>query len=482
MDVFKNKNEYIQWKNSDEAPYKHSHIIEESATFDYWIAGVNQLFEMSEVEQRENWSKYKVKESLGFAYAIFKKGVDIDNTIFVDSFMLCNNCEFYNRFLFMNNEFEKQFDLSNALFENNNCVPVQIQSCHFKGIANFEGIESRREILIRNCEFDRKVLFCNCSLDQNITIENCKFKDEIDFTGTSFNKKLYFVNNEVLGDLIFSNCTFNDTAKIVDIKCESEKVLFNLATIKGMLQFNGWINKMDLKLNSEVSFNHAFIEPTGYVIIRNINDETSSHTGSFNFSCANIIGHVVMSEVYAEKLNLESSSIIGSFNTQKIFFDKDLNRETYVRLKNEAVKRNDSIMALCYKAKEMVSYKKELDDKSHKLTTDKILLWLNTISNKNGQSWWRGFLFTTITAALFFWIINYLGISGSQKLFVLDWRFSGCDDVWKRYLNMFYLIDFKDKFANIELNALGETVFLISKIFIGYGIYQTISAFRKYGK
>lgn len=47
---------------------------------------------------------------------------------------------------------------------------------------------------------------------------------------------------------------------------------------------------------------------------------------------------------------------------------------------------------------------------------------------------------------------------------------------------MFYLIDFKEKFQGTELNAIGETVFFASKIFISYGIYQTIVAFRKFSK
>lgn len=47
---------------------------------------------------------------------------------------------------------------------------------------------------------------------------------------------------------------------------------------------------------------------------------------------------------------------------------------------------------------------------------------------------------------------------------------------------MFYLIDFKEKFQGTELNAFGETVFFVSKIFISYGIYQTVVAFRKFSK
>jgi uncharacterized protein YjbI with pentapeptide repeats len=122
------------------------------------------------------------------------------------------------------------------------------------------------------------------------------------------------------------------------------------------------------------------------------------------------------------------------------------------------------------------------------------LLYLNRISNSFGMSWGRGVFFTCVTACAFFILINTVGIkstplSKSTPLFVWGWNgWDGFGDVWKYYLNMFCLLDFKEKFKDlltgksIELNAFGETLFFVSKIFVSYGIYQTISAFRKYGK
>ncbi len=114
--------------------------------------------------------------------------------------------------------------------------------------------------------------------------------------------------------------------------------------------------------------------------------------------------------------------------------------------------------------------------------TEYLLLRLSSISNNNGLSWMKGICFTTCIAALFFVAINYIGIENNDYLFKIDGMFENFSDVWKMYLNMFYLTDFKDKFQGISLNAWGETLFFISKIFIGYGIYQTIAAFRKYGR
>lgn len=101
-------------------------------------------------------------------------------------------------------------------------------------------------------------------------------------------------------------------------------------------------------------------------------------------------------------------------------------------------------------------------------------------------SWLRGIFFTLVCAIVFFWIINFFGIEdGQSRFFILDFKtfhFEGVGEIWKRFLNMFYLIDFKEKFQGTELNAFGETVFFVSKIFISYGIYQTVVAFRKFSK
>ena len=172
------------------------------------------------------------------------------------------------------------------------------------------------------------------------------------------------------------------------------------------------------------------------------------------------------------------------------------NRITARLLKDSANKSNNVIDSTHYKSEEYRLYRKELLLELKKVfekgslkrvfsfpITDLGLLLLNTISNNNGKSWFRSVIFTCVTAWIFFIGINYLGISKGS---FFDWGWHdwvSFEKVWKEYLNMFYLVEFKDKFdQGIELNALGETMFFISKIFVGYGVYQTISAFRKYGK
>ena len=110
------------------------------------------------------------------------------------------------------------------------------------------------------------------------------------------------------------------------------------------------------------------------------------------------------------------------------------------------------------------------------------LLFFNRISSSFGESWGQGIIFTCIAAWIFFILINFWGLSNGP---LFEWGWQGWDSfglVWNKYLKILNVLNFNDSLPDFKLNATGETLFLLSKIFVGYGIYQTISAFRKYGK
>lgn len=241
---------------------------------------------------------------------------------------------------------------------------------------------------------------------------------------------------------------------------------------------------------SSIKLKNVFVEPDGYLIIRNIN-ENHKFTGEIDFTDANLLGNVVLKNIYLKRFSLTNAVMVGGFYTEHLHFHEDSDSQTYVRLKDEALKNNNSIKAMQYRDKEMSSYSKELNSQRSWANlgtwlTDKSILFLNTVSNKNGLSWLRGITFTLVCAMIFFWIINFFGIEDDQShFFIWDFKtfqFEGIGEIWKRFLNMFYLTSFKDKFEGIKLNAFGETIFFLSKIFISYGIYQTIVAFRKFSK
>ncbi|WP_321298977.1 hypothetical protein [Marinifilum fragile] len=166
-------------------------------------------------------------------------------------------------------------------------------------------------------------------------------------------------------------------------------------------------------------------------------------------------------------------------------FHKVNNRITGLYLKQYAQKMNDSVSMLLFKELEMDAYRKylfsfeSLMDNSgfnkFRLASDIFILTLNKLSNSHGTSFFRGVLFTMAVWGVFF------------SWFVMVRDGVGNAFIWTNgeYLNE--AVNYLWLFNGLKGLTTGSTVlwsciipFLLGKIFIAYGIYQTISAFRKY--
>lgn len=111
--------------------------------------------------------------------------------------------------------------------------------------------------------------------------------------------------------------------------------------------------------------------------------------------------------------------------------------------------------------------------KVKRLGFDSLLLTLNWLSNNHGKSWIRSVIFTLITAFVFF------------KLYLMNvGQIITPPDIYK------YYVQFITSYPKLELDRFGDAnsswnvnlVIWFARIFISYGIYQTVSSFRKYGK
>lgn len=163
-------------------------------------------------------------------------------------------------------------------------------------------------------------------------------------------------------------------------------------------------------------------------------------------------------------------------------------RKTARLLKDSAYKSNNSIDAVYYKSQEMKFYWKELSTQVFNKKVlysiqDLILLSFNTISNYYGRYWILGVIFTISISFIFYSLYSF-------SIGNLEWTmdFKSCilfkETYWKEVLNFFWLpnLDGFKELSNSK-TTIGSYIWFISgKILIGYGIYQTIVAFRKYSK
>ncbi len=150
---------------------------------------------------------------------------------------------------------------------------------------------------------------------------------------------------------------------------------------------------------------------------------------------------------------------------------------------------NDSVYALIFKKMEMDAYRKSLISdipemkisalkafvNRNNILADLIILNLNKLSNSYGNSYLRGIVFTFIIWIFFFsWFI--LKRDGMGGIFI--WTDG---EYLKEAVDYFWLFGGIDGLIKGKTVTWGQIFQLFSgKILLAYGIYQTITAFRKY--
>lgn len=111
-------------------------------------------------------------------------------------------------------------------------------------------------------------------------------------------------------------------------------------------------------------------------------------------------------------------------------------------------------------------------------SSERIVLWFHKYSNDFNRSWVRGLRFTLSVTLLFYFLLNYCGME--QQFFVIDFRFRGFDQVLLGYISLLDIAGWSNSSDLFKLTSIGKIILFISKLFITYGIWQTIYAFYKY--
>lgn len=180
----------------------------------------------------------------------------------------------------------------------------------------------------------------------------------------------------------------------------------------------------------------------------------------------------------------ETQNDIDKLNTLKL----EQQRLALSQFKKIYENRGDNIRATQALAEEIETYRAQL--KLEKPTTKKerwnnkterFNLWLNRTSNYHGNNWFRA---ATVTI-LINWLLFYLYSLSLGFRFGGDWNmfgklFASSFD----FLNPVHKTDFLVDRFDFTLKIGGLALFIdnISRIIIAYLVYQTIAAFRKFGK
>ncbi|MGV3596926.1 MAG: pentapeptide repeat-containing protein [Bacteroidota bacterium] len=319
----------------------------------------------------------------------------------------------------------------------------------------------------------------------SISISSCHFEDEFlchtDYNEEIINDNLSIsLNGVIKGKLIFENLSishFNVGATNLGIISINNVDVWNFTAVS-LFNLNSFIIN-NLKSNSRTSFFVISESNVGKMELLNTNLKLFAEVIIVNSNVSEI---VLSNSVLPEIIQIASENPrIGYGPSKEILLEWwSFYRETYRQLKIASEKQGNRNQALRYKAKEFYYLRKELD-----FGWDKILLYLNYISNNHGISWSRSVLFTLLTAFVFFILYNQ---TLPDKYFY--WTFdTTVKETYQAFLTgLSGYVDFLLSFPRIvvneekQLRVSSKLTILLARIFMGYGIYQTISAFRKYGK
>ncbi|AVM49618.1 pentapeptide repeat-containing protein [Capnocytophaga sp. oral taxon 878] len=428
-----------------------------------------------------------LKSSIDFSHANFKKIVWFERAIFEGEANF-SNVEFgshkkndleYDEYTYMLEKcIEESVVKLKGLLEN---TPKFIENKNDRNEEN-----SFFSITFNDAVFEENAIFRESVFENMTNFTNTKFEKLVDFHLVKFYKAQQFYSTIFLDKAIFSNTVFHEEAQFLYCRTDS---------------------------NSYIGFESAVFKRSLDISRSNFNDKVNF----WNIELEE--GDIFTSSKYLDDFENPEEESKSTKNIPTIY--KKM-RETYRIIKSYFYSQNNRIEALEFSKKEMLVYEKELKP----FSLDKFILLANKFSNNYGTDWGKGLLFTMLSGFITYSIIlliegkvnNLLSVlliyvsffviinkarSINEMLSKVFFVFLCClyvtilcfcsfpfainwDSFIQQYLNTLNIIDLKpfekDENNILKLSGLSYLFLFIGRIFIGYGYYQTIQAFRKYGK
>ncbi|WP_299365447.1 pentapeptide repeat-containing protein [Winogradskyella sp.] len=389
--------------------------------------------------------------------------VQFINCVFDDSIILFDDSSTVD-LTFSNCSFSKPLLIpktSNTLTFVNTCVfKEKLSFASTDKILTFVDCIFKKEVMAKDKTFKNKVRFRNCDFIGYANFRNTTFEDLADFWRCTFYQKTIFYKTDFLDTIVFSAVTFMDDVLFTYALIDKLMILRGTDVEKGfdisLAIISGRLSIFDFKLKEKNYKSYKDIYKDAIILMPNYQ------------------GHSTFLKAYEE--------VYEKAVSEKALIPIENKRETYRILKSQLDSQKNYIDAVPYRVMEHKTYLKESWKKfwsRHQPYTrpfsNIIVLSLNGISNWFGSSYIIGIIFTVSIAAIFF---NSMLSHISDFVYTTDireWQW----EYFVQFLNPAHKFDFMNK---VDENP--RTYFYIfdflGRIFIGYGIYQTVQAFRKY--
>lgn len=307
-----------------------------------------------------------------------------------------------------------------------------------------------REVSFINTVFHEGANFSESTFEKNVRFHNAEFFEKVQFYNTTFQSLVDFYFAIFRKDQQFHLTDFNDIT------------IFSNTTFYGAIQFI-----------------HNKVTSLTYISFESAKFYKAIDLSRSNFLCKLKFWGV---EFCRWNLTEISNNVLYQFdnmdmeNSQNNITTLKKIRESMRIIKQSFRTEDNTIEALYFQKLELYCYKYEMALSKKK--SELILLKLNSISNCHGTSWIRGFWFT-ILITLFFYMLFIVSISAKLQF---DFSWNGFGLFLKYYIQLLNITNWNYYPFEANTEPWGDLLLYTSRIFISYGYYQTIQAFRKYTK
>lgn len=429
-----------------------------------------------------DYSNCQIKDKL-FLFANGNKTINFSNSIFEEYVKI--NSDDYLSLNISNANFKAGIEInfprgnvnaSNSIINHSLIVLSKDSgSLNFKD-ATVNGVINISESVFTTANFEGLKIEDSSNLNLLIFKKNI-IKENLSFKGASI-RTATFNETSISGIANFDNCILSNS-HFTNTNFGSN-AYFNKTIFGGVALFNGAVFSGSAIYVSANEDNECIGDFSGAMFYKRVFFDMAKFK-SITFKNCEFADVVSFKDIICDDLEISKAVFLkgADFLNASI---KNADKETFRIIKNEFLKINNQIESLKYKAKEMYSYERELTFRKN--PNEYSLLVLNRISNNYGLSWLQGLKFT-ISIAIVFYLMYLISLSALP----FNWGWKGWHSYFEatgnsikyfiRFLIITHDIDFMEAY---KPSALSFIIDFISKIFISYGIYQTIQGFRKYGK
>jgi hypothetical protein len=319
--------------------------------------------------------------------------------------------------------------------------------------------------------------------------------------------KIHLLNTHF--DQFFIN-PVNVAGKLLDIRqlCSIDNLVFNIQSYETLNIFDSSMGALELfgtnKASNQVNIYDVSLNSLVFREVRNngtisLNRVTSKPDGLLKINSSSLgKTDFILCDFSKSAFDFKNSKITDAFLAETKFpkkitvegtVDHQQGQLAFGQIAVAYQKQGHTALAQEYQAQEMDALYQDIDlfsRKPIKLSFTKISLFLNKWSNDFGRNWARGLAFSFGIAIVFFWLVI---ITSKEYCFGFPVQFDEkFVESYLKFINPLRFFETENIFRMgdskpyITLTWGSYILDFFCRVMVAYGFYQTIQAFRRFGR